>query len=177
MTFDISTMVMIGAGERSKVYQHPSCPEKVVKVTKSPAEKAVLQFMLNNPRDYFVQVYSIEKKGAYIYATIEKLHDVSDVIFDAIDGKKFFESAYPAPLWNSYSFARTHHDAQTRESNRLAYIDRKVSELNAPEAAVREYYGLLELAVSDGLWIADTAWNLGRRADGSMCCYDSSFGS
>lgn len=169
---DFKNLQLIGQGERSKVYAHPTEADKVVKVTSSAAEKSVLRFLFANPIPCFVKVYSLETQGKNIIAVIEKLPNVEFVKFQANDGSVFFENAHML-VCDDFVSATRHYSAEENVRRIEAYIARRVNYLSVSEQVVREYYALLDCANRAGFWVPDVAWNLGRRADGTLCCYDA----
>lgn len=160
-----NNLTLIAEGKRSKIYQDPTNENRIIKVTNHKSEKAVINYFFKNPCSLFVNIYSVEKQGSYIYATMEKLPVVDFAFTSKKDGSIFVEN-----MWQPFTYKQARGTAYE-----VSYINSKVSQLNATETEVKEYYSFLDKAGKAGLCIFDTAWNLGKRLDGSLVCFDSSF--
>jgi PhoP regulatory network protein YrbL len=164
MNVDIKALELVGEGERSKVYAHPTDSDKVIKVTKYKAEKELIRWLFenNNPFDYFVKIHEVWTKGHYLFAVIERVPEV-DLAFRDKEGRRFKENRF-----RGFTF----REAVGGYYEEM-YIQEQISKLDADESDVRAYYALLKQADRNGLDLFDVAWNMGRRADGSLVCYDA----
>jgi len=150
----------IGEGNRSKVYNHPTNNNLVIKVTTKKEEKEVADYFLNNPSSLFVTIYEIEKIGNKYYIVAEKVEN-ADFKFKTKKGTFFLENKFNAP----------NYKLNTGREDYINYVKSIV--IDSQIELVDEYYNFLEEAEKIGMDFFDTAWNIGLK-NGKFICFDTS---
>jgi hypothetical protein len=159
----------LGAGERSKVYQHPNDSAKVIKVTSAKSEKEVITAFYEEPESYFVKIHSIEKKGSVLYAVLDKVEN-ADFKFTLKERGKNGETHFFEGKFDYFNYINTVCRGSKTHAEYVTEVKQKVTQ---PEL-VEQYYAVITAAYSQGCCMFDTAWNLGF-FNGKLVCFDTSF--